>query len=68
MKEVGAILCHLVVPHVSVGHFVPSKANWRNFFRDYLRNPLGDVPFPSSEAISYSNSGTATPITPVPNL
>ncbi|KAF8548989.1 FSH1-domain-containing protein [Imleria badia] len=50
------------------GHFVPSKANWRNFFRDYLRNPLGDLPSPRSWAISQSNSGTATPITPASNL
>jgi len=50
------------------GHFVPSKANWRNFFRDYLRNPSGDVPSPRSGAMSQSNSGTVTPITPVSNL
>ena len=68
MKVVGAILFRLVIPHVSVGHFVPSKANWRNFFRDYLRSPLGDVPSPRSGAISQSNSGTATPTTPASNL
>jgi len=50
------------------GHFVPSNANWRNFFRDYLRNPLGDVPSPRLGAISQSNSGTATPITPGSSL
>ncbi|KAG8221276.1 serine hydrolase-domain-containing protein [Butyriboletus roseoflavus] len=50
------------------GHFVPSKVNWRNFFRDYLRNPLGDVPSPSSGATSQSNSGIATPVTPSSNL
>ncbi|KAG9312108.1 serine hydrolase FSH [Chiua virens] len=44
------------------GHFVPSKANWRKFFRDYLHDPLGDVSSPSSGAVSQSNSGTATPI------
>lgn len=69
MKEVSTITIYrLVIPHVSVGHFVPSKANWRNFFRDYLRNPLGDVPSPGLVATSQSNSGTATPITPVSNL
>ncbi|KAN0081308.1 Serine hydrolase FSH [Tylopilus felleus] len=50
------------------GHFVPSKANWRSFFRDYLRNPLGDVSSPSSGVISQADSGSATPITPAPNL
>jgi hypothetical protein len=40
-----------------LGHFVPSKANWRNFFRDYLADPLGDVPAPGA------STGTATPIT-----
>ncbi|KAH0829154.1 serine hydrolase FSH [Lanmaoa asiatica] len=49
------------------GHFVPSKANWRSFFRDYLRNPLGDVPSPTG-TISQSDSGTATPIIPTSNL
>ena len=68
MKEVGAIFFCLVTPHVSVGHFVPSKANWRGFFRDYLRNPSGDVPSPRSGRISQSNSGTVTPITPASNL
>lgn len=37
--------------HASAGHFVPSKVNWRDFFRDYLRNPLGDVLSPSSGAV-----------------
>ncbi|KAG2055547.1 FSH1-domain-containing protein [Suillus hirtellus] len=26
------------------GHFVPSKANWREFLRNYLTNPLGVIP------------------------
>lgn len=68
MKEVGPILSRLALPQMSVGHFVPSKANWRNFFRDYLRDPLGEVPSPSSGATSQSNSGTATPVTPASNL
>lgn len=42
------------------GHFVPAKTNWRNFFRDYLANPLGDVPAPGFA------SGTSTPSTSVP--
>ncbi|KAF8141202.1 serine hydrolase FSH [Boletus edulis] len=50
------------------GHFVPSTVSWRSFFRDYLSNPSGDVPSPSSGAISQSNSGTSTPITPGSNL
>ncbi|KAI0070566.1 FSH1-domain-containing protein [Panus rudis PR-1116 ss-1] len=46
------------------GHFVPSKANWRAFFRDYLHNPTGDVPSPGPGNVSQPASGTATPITP----
>ncbi|KAF9243177.1 FSH1-domain-containing protein [Melanogaster broomeanus] len=42
------------------GHFVPSKASWRNFLRDYLSNPLADVPSPGS-GMSHSSSGTTTP-------
>ncbi|TFY58271.1 hypothetical protein EVG20_g8221 [Dentipellis fragilis] len=34
----------------SPGHFVPSKANWRNFFKAYLLDPLGDVPGPGPHA------------------
>ncbi|KAH7907344.1 serine hydrolase FSH [Hygrophoropsis aurantiaca] len=51
------------------GHFVPSKANWRNFIREYLRDPLGNVPSPG--AGSQTNSGTVTPNLsngPEPNL
>jgi len=44
------------------GHFVPSKANWRNFFRSYLRDPLGDIPSPAP--MSQPDSGMATPDTP----
>ncbi|KAH7883241.1 FSH1-domain-containing protein [Phlebopus sp. FC_14] len=47
------------------GHFVPSKANWRNFLRDYLRDPRGKVPSPGS---SQPTSGATTPVTPVPSL
>jgi len=42
------------------GHFVPSKANWRTFFREYLRNPGGDVLSPSAIS-SQPPSGTVTP-------
>ncbi|KAG1781978.1 serine hydrolase FSH [Suillus placidus] len=28
------------------GHFVPLKANWREFFRNYLADPLGVIPSP----------------------
>jgi len=44
------------------GHFVPSKANWRNFFRDYLHDPLGNVPSPGLSSSSATNSGVNTPI------
>jgi len=46
------------------GHFVPSKSNWRNFFRDYLQDPLGDVPSPGFSS-SSTNSGATTPNHPV---
>ncbi|KIP03719.1 hypothetical protein PHLGIDRAFT_129970 [Phlebiopsis gigantea 11061_1 CR5-6] len=41
------------------GHFVPSKANWRNFIRDYLLKPGTEVPSPV--AASQPASGAATP-------
>ncbi|KAJ8074817.1 Family of serine hydrolases 3 [Marasmius tenuissimus] len=44
------------------GHFVPSKANWRKFLSDYLREgPHADLPSPSSMP-SAPSSGTATPV------
>ncbi|KIJ15528.1 hypothetical protein PAXINDRAFT_169001 [Paxillus involutus ATCC 200175] len=43
------------------GHYVPSIAKWRNFLRDYLRDPLGDVPSPGFGGISR-------PITPSSTL
>ncbi|KAH9920927.1 FSH1-domain-containing protein [Fomitopsis serialis] len=43
------------------GHFVPSKAPWRNFMRSYLRDPAGDVPSPGSAAPSQDASGASTP-------
>ncbi|CDO72032.1 hypothetical protein BN946_scf184943.g67 [Trametes cinnabarina] len=46
------------------GHFVPSKANWRNFLKAYMKDPLGDVPSPGASAISQPASGAATPVTP----
>ncbi|KAG2043829.1 serine hydrolase FSH [Suillus americanus] len=33
------------------GHFVPSKANWRGFFRNYLTDPLGVVPSPEPRTV-----------------
>ncbi|KAH9940039.1 serine hydrolase-domain-containing protein [Epithele typhae] len=49
------------------GHFIPSKANWRNFLKAYLKDPLGNVPPPSPHGPggSQPTSGTATPSTPV---
>ncbi|KAI0687098.1 serine hydrolase-domain-containing protein [Cytidiella melzeri] len=47
-----------------LGHFVPSKANWRAFFRDYLlKAPAEDVPSPSLSTGSQPASGTSTPVT-----
>ncbi|KAF9269458.1 FSH1-domain-containing protein [Marasmius fiardii PR-910] len=46
------------------GHFVPSKANWRKFLSDYLREgPEADLPSPGSMP-SAPPSGTATPVAP----
>ncbi|KZT69633.1 FSH1-domain-containing protein [Daedalea quercina L-15889] len=47
------------------GHFVPSKAPWRNFMRSYLRDPAGDVPAPGPAAPSQNASGASTPAAPV---
>jgi len=38
------------------GHFVPSKANWREFLRDYLTNPLGVIPSPEPRNIIQPTS------------
>ncbi|THG97841.1 hypothetical protein EW026_g4250 [Hermanssonia centrifuga] len=46
------------------GHFVPSKASWRNFFRDYIRQLGSDVPSPGLAGISQPPSGAVTPSTP----
>ncbi|TFK94280.1 hypothetical protein K466DRAFT_561233 [Polyporus arcularius HHB13444] len=46
------------------GHFIPSKANWRNFFKAYLKDPLGEIPSPGPATASQPASGTATPETP----
>ncbi|KAI5123800.1 hypothetical protein M0805_009095 [Coniferiporia weirii] len=50
------------------GHFVPSKLSWRNFFRDYLDDPLGDVPAPpvSSGTASAISSLAGTPVSSAP--
>ena len=50
------------------GHFVPSKAAWRNFLRDYLKEPFGNVlPPPMSEdASSLASSLSGTPVSSQP--
>jgi hypothetical protein len=54
-----------------IGHFVPSKANWRAFFRDYLlKAPMDSEDVPSPSAIAASSqpaSGTATPTAVAPS-
>ncbi|KZT05383.1 FSH1-domain-containing protein [Laetiporus sulphureus 93-53] len=52
------------VVHHDGGHFVPSKAPWRNFLRSYMKDPLGDIPAPGPAAASQNASGISTPITP----
>ncbi|VDC05098.1 unnamed protein product [Peniophora sp. CBMAI 1063] len=48
------------------GHFLPSKANWRNFLKAYLLDPLGNIPSPSAAPSGTATpaSGTATPAEP----
>ncbi|KAI0724157.1 FSH1-domain-containing protein [Fomitopsis betulina] len=46
------------------GHFVPSKAPWRNFMRSFLRDPTGDIPAPGPAAPTQDASGASTPIAP----
>ncbi|CAE6346996.1 unnamed protein product [Rhizoctonia solani] len=46
------------------GHFVPSKANWRNFFRDYFLSfdpILGGKPVPSPGPIPVGDTPAQTP-------
>ncbi|KAG2153248.1 serine hydrolase FSH [Suillus clintonianus] len=38
------------------GHFVPSKANWREFFRNYLADPLNAAPSPEPRTTSQPSS------------
>ncbi|KAL0955691.1 hypothetical protein HGRIS_001915 [Hohenbuehelia grisea] len=50
------------------GHFVPSKANWRRFLKEYLTNPTGDVASPGTHLLdtpmaSAPGSGASTPFT-----
>ena len=44
------------------GHFIPSKANWRNFLKAYLKDPLGEISSPGPTGPSQPASGTATPV------
>ena len=48
------------------GHFLPSKANWRNFLKAYLLDPLGNIPSPNAmpSGTATPASGTATPAEP----
>ncbi|KAI6007677.1 serine hydrolase-domain-containing protein [Pisolithus orientalis] len=43
------------------GHFVPSQAKWRVFWREYLRDPSEHVPSPGLVSKSQTNSGMNTP-------
>ncbi|KAI6046426.1 serine hydrolase FSH [Pisolithus marmoratus] len=46
------------------GHFVPSQAKWRTFWREYLRDPRQGVPSPwGLVSESQTSSGTDTPPT-----
>jgi len=42
------------------GHFVPSKTSWRNFFRDFLRDPSPTAGIPSPSAYSAVDSEPVT--------
>lgn len=43
------------------GHFVPSQAKWRVFWREYLQDPSEHVPSPGLVSKSQTNSGMNTP-------
>lgn len=48
-----------------VGHFVPSKGNWRKFLVNYMADPAGPHPAPSATSAMASSepaSGTSTPV------
>jgi hypothetical protein len=44
-----------------LGHFVPSTLNWRNFFRDYLLDPIRNMPSSGLSSSSAPNHGANTP-------
>lgn len=51
------------------GHFIPTKQAWRNFLRDYLRDPFGNVqnpPGPGDAAAGESAAVTPIPSVPAP--
>ncbi|KAH9965421.1 FSH1-domain-containing protein [Russula dissimulans] len=43
------------------GHFVPTKASWRTFFKAYMIDPTGDIPGPGP-SVSQPGSGAVTPL------
>jgi len=42
------------------GHFVPSQTRWRKFFREYLKNPAGNIPSPALSGVHSSGKSTPT--------
>ena len=48
---------------VALGHFVPSKGNWRKFMVNYMKDPSAPHPSPSGASLPPSGppSGTSTP-------
>jgi hypothetical protein len=62
-KAVGTLFIPVViaVPDLHAGHFVPSKAVWRKFLREYMMDPFADIPSPGPSNSSVPGSGEVTP-------
>jgi len=48
------------------GHFIPTKQAWRNFLRDYLRDPFGNVQNPPGPGDAAADESAA--VTPIPSF
>lgn len=48
------------------GHFIPTKQAWRNFLRDYLRDPFGNVQNPPGPGDAAAGESAA--VTPIPSV
>ncbi|KAI0643450.1 FSH1-domain-containing protein [Trametes meyenii] len=62
-KTLLTVAANARVEYHDGGHFIPSKAVWRNFLKAYMKDPTADLPSPSAAPFQPA-SGTATPVTP----